>query len=48
MRSAFDQLDLPHHSSGWWVGHTAAAVGAGAVLLYGAGVLLALALRVAF
>ena len=48
MRSALDQLNLPQHTSSWWLGHTAAAVGATVLLFYGASVLLALALRASF
>jgi hypothetical protein len=47
MRTALDHLHVPHHPSGWWVGHTVGAVVGAMVLLYAAAVLLVLLLKVA-
>jgi hypothetical protein len=44
VRTSTHHLHLPHHSSGWWVGHIVLAVVLGALLVYGAAVLVALAL----
>ena len=52
MRTTLDHLHLhlhlhwPHHTSTWWLAHTALAVLGALVLLYAAGVLLAGALAV--
>ena len=42
MSTTHDHLHLPHHSSKWWVGHTAAAVTGTIVVLYVAAVALTL------
>ena len=46
MRTALDRLHVPHHRSGWWVGHTVGAVVGALALLYAAAVLLLLLLKV--
>ncbi len=45
MRTAVNRLHLPHHPSGWWIGHTLLAVGGLFVLTYAAAVLLVVAGR---
>ena len=40
MRTTHQQLHLPHHTSRWWVGHTAVAVAGAVVALYAAALLL--------
>lgn len=42
MTTTQTHLHLPHHSSKWWVGHTAAAVTATIAVLYVAAVALTL------
>jgi len=42
MSTPHDHLHLPHHSSRWWLGHTAVGVTAAAVVLYLASVALTL------
>jgi hypothetical protein len=43
MRTTHQQLHLPHHTSRWWVTHTAGAVAGAIVVLYLAAVLLIMA-----
>jgi hypothetical protein len=48
MRTSSHHLHLPpmpHHTAGWWLGHTALGIAVAVLLVYGAGVLLAVALR---
>lgn len=45
MRTATARLHVHGHTSGWWLGHTAAAVAAGLAVVYLAAVLLVLAAR---
>lgn len=45
MRTSTHHLHLPHHSSRWWMGHVVIAVAVGALLVYGAAVLVAVALH---
>jgi hypothetical protein len=45
VRTAAARLHVPDHSSGWWVGHTAAAVAGMVAVVYLAAVLLVVAAR---